>query len=146
MRNVDSKIEERLGRCFELAGKFVLSHPEWNLVHAIITDKVYGTESSIVHAWCEKEDAALDVILRKDDRLVFDPVLNQEFLARAYYALYGIIDYRLNDYERRHKIPETIFVRYTGEQALRHIEDALNYGPWDEKITGHQDTVGSKTE
>jgi len=130
----EETIEERLGKCFELSGKFILEHPGWSLVHAVIKDTVNKSGAQVIHSWCEKEDAAIDVVTKKKDRLVYDSVLNEELPLRLYYGLYGIIDYRYHDHERRLKVPETLLIRYTFEEAFKLIQETRTYGPWDPEI------------
>jgi len=121
-----------IGRCFELSGKFIMNNPEWKLIHAVITDRVFGTGSSITHAWCEK------------DGIVYDPVLEEEFPAIAYYGLYGVVDYKYNDYEKKNSIPESLKIQYDYKEAIEIMLQTENYGPWDQKIIEYEDVIGNK--
>lgn len=66
--------ENKLGRCYELAGLFVVKHPDWKLVHG--RADYLGTGFHFDHAWCELAD------------LVFDPVLGWQTNRAIYYALF----------------------------------------------------------
>lgn len=138
-KKTEETIEERLGKCFELSGKFILENPEWTLVHAVISDTVNKTGAQVIHAWCEKENAAIDVVINKKDSLVYDSVLNEHFPRRLYYALCGIIRYTYNDHERRLNVPESLLVRYTYEEAFELIQETRTYGPWDQKILNYKE-------
>lgn len=128
------KFEGRLGICFELAGEFVLANTDWLLVHAVISDKMKNTGATIVHAWCEKENACYDEILGKNDILVYDAVVAKFFKGRMYYQCNGIVDYRFNDLEKREKIPETLKVRYTKDEMLGWMNKTGVNDAWDERF------------
>ena len=55
--------KDRLGRCYELAYKFIKDHPEAKLIHGSIRGS--GEEKRIKHAWCEIGDKVFDGILGK---------------------------------------------------------------------------------
>lgn len=69
------EFEDRVGRCYELSGQYILQHSDAVLVHGFITDK-FHTGRVIAHAWVEEEDA------------VFDPVLDERYPKFLYYALF----------------------------------------------------------
>lgn len=54
-----------LGRCYELSFKYLISHPDWQLVHGYITSKWYPYQT-IDHAWCIKDDTIYDVIYKEE--------------------------------------------------------------------------------
>ena len=56
------------GRCYELAGRFVLEHPDASLVHGLV-------KGSIQHAWAEI------------DGLVYDGTCRGLFRREGYYAV-----------------------------------------------------------
>ena len=119
----------RLGRCFELSGKFIIEYPDWKLVHGVITDHRYGTGSSLVHAWVE------------NGGMVYDPVLDESFIRFIYYEVYGIIDYTYHDYEKSKGIPETPRVVYDSKDAFKLMLTNKNYGPWDNTLMNYKDIV-----
>jgi hypothetical protein len=69
-------LDERLGRCYELAGKFCIENG-WDLVHGFITDKRFGSGHTIDHAWCEENE------------MCYDPVLDLELPKDAFMRLLG---------------------------------------------------------
>jgi hypothetical protein len=62
----------RLGRCYELAGKVALDHPEWQLIH--------GTVRGFGHAWLER------------DGFVFDVAADELFAVEDYYLQFHPVD------------------------------------------------------
>lgn len=129
---IDEALQDRLGRCFELSGKYVASNPSWDLVHAVITDKKFGTGGTLTHAWCEKGDEA------------YDPVMEHRYPKTLTYSLYGVVDYKVNPYEKRMGTPETLKVTYTSSEAREHMIESGTYGPWDKRIDNYKCKVGKK--
>lgn len=127
-------INERLGKCYEFSARFVVSHPEWKLVHGIIKDNHLGTGGILGHAWCEKDDIA------------YDAVLDQKFPKRAYYDFVGVIDYKTHPYEKIQKIAETYKVYYTAKEAMEQMDITENYGPWDDFLLNHKDKPGKSAK
>lgn len=69
--------EERQGRCYELAGRFVLDNEDWTLVHGITNPPVGPYQDTpYAHAWVEKGN------------IVYDPVFNTFYNKDEYYNLY----------------------------------------------------------
>ena len=66
LTGVEDTFKERLGRCYELCGRYIMHHLDDNikLVHGTITNKL-GDGKTIDHAWIEKGDDILDLISDK---------------------------------------------------------------------------------
>ena len=92
--------KDRLGRCYELAYKFIKDHPEAKLIHGSIRGS--GEEKRIKHAWCEVGDK------------VFDGILGKMVPKWLYAEMFN---------------PE-ITKTFTHEQALINLVKSKNYGPW----------------
>jgi hypothetical protein len=128
----EGKLNDRLGRCFELSTKYVMSHPDWNLINAVISDKRFGSDNTLAHAWCEKGEMA------------YDPVLDKEWPIQVMYSLYGVVDYKYNPYKKKVGVPETLKVTYTSAEMYKLVTKFGTYGPWDKKITGFKDRINKK--
>lgn len=96
--------EDRLGKCYELSGRYVIDHGGVTLVHGRITDK-FCTGLTIDHAWIEENEN------------VYDPVLDTEFPKFLYYELFNA--------EARNAYSQT--------KACVHMLRTEHFGPWDEE-------------
>ena len=65
-----TKHKKRLGRCFELAGSYVLSNPDLILVHGTI----FSSAEPLAHAWVENSEME-----------VYDLVENKTYGPGEYY-------------------------------------------------------------
>lgn len=97
-------LEDRLGRCYELAAKFVMENPSWSLVHGFITDKFGNSGNTIDHAWAMK------------DGWRYDAVLDIEFLDNVFDALF---------------FPENLVI-YPSIEMTQRIYNSCHWGPWHE--------------
>jgi carbohydrate-selective porin OprB len=95
-------MNERLGQCYILSYRYVMTHNNYTLVHGYITslDKL----KTIDHAWVEKNDK------------VYDPVMDKEYPKIVYYALFSAESDKT----------------YTSKETLRMGVEFETYGPWHE--------------
>ena len=107
----DKGFRDRLGQCYILSGRFVMEHPEWELVHGTI-QKPGGSTPRIGHAWAEKVEKAQ----RYEIRVVYDPVLDQELPWDAYERFTGAKEVK----------------RYTSDQMVSILIKDKTWGPWNE--------------
>lgn len=100
---------DRLGRCYELAGRYVSHHPEAILVHGHIWNpwNRNGTGmgfTDIDHAWVEENGRIYDVVMDKWwDKVLWDQLFNAKE-----------------------------FQRYSYEQVLKSMVRNKHWGPWSE--------------
>jgi|GEM_PF-2464315 len=100
-----SSFQRRLGRCYELAGRKILSgEPGYVLVHGHIRDADNPDNPGVDHAWVEHGE------------LVWEPALD-EWLPKGYF-------YNQFTAEPR--------ARYTQDAVRRSILREKQWGPWDE--------------
>ena len=99
--------KKKLGRCYELSGRYVLDHPNYNLVHGTITRKDGYT---IDHAWTEKNTQ----MGQYNMSMVFDPVMDLELPWDAYERLLGA------------KVKK----KYNATQMSKSMLGAKHWGPW----------------
>lgn len=97
----DGTFEQRLGRCYELAGRYASKHDGSILVHGSIQGM---GNPRIKHAW---------VVLPNGD--VYDAVLDQKIDSRVHEAFFGAVE----------------DTRYTREQVLKRALKHGHWGPWD---------------
>lgn len=102
---------KRLGKCYELSGRFAMNNPDWTLVHGTIT-RQDGSGYTIKHAWVEKKE--------KFDQYevlwVFDPVWDNKLPWEAYERLVGA----------------KVGKRYPYEKLMEKLAKEQNWGPWNE--------------
>ena len=109
-------INRRLGRCYELSGRYVLCHRDWLLVHGRVSVAAFpaeegddrppsrnGIDFAISHAWCEKGD------------LVYDPVLDRTYPSAEYYA----------------RLAAGVCAKYTHEEMCEKMIRVKVWQPWD---------------
>ncbi len=101
-----SRARKRHGRCYELCFYVILNSDGWDLVHGEVKvdPKRIPGMSRMRHAWVEKNG------------MVYDPVLNAEFMTAAYYSKYEAIS----------------IVRYTKIEACKMLSQFRWIGPWHE--------------
>ena len=81
-------INQRMGRCYELTGKFVThGNFDWSAVYGVlIPDRGRHAGQNYEHAWLER------------DAMVYDLVINMVATRNAYYRLYQVeVISRLSD-------------------------------------------------
>jgi hypothetical protein len=104
----DKAYRARLGNCYELSANFVISNPDWELVHGYIKadPRIWPTASTAPndHAWCEM------------DEFCYDPVLAQLFTKDGYYRMFGAVPQQ----------------RYNYPDARKKLLETANYGPWED--------------
>ena len=93
----------RLGRCYELAGRYVSEHPEAVLVHGKLVNRFGRGHPEIDHAWVEIGDK------------IFDPVMDKMWPKDLYEQLFNA----------------TIYHRYTFKQVLKMSLRHEHWGPWE---------------
>lgn len=119
-------LQGRLGRCYELAGRYVSSKPGAILVHGHIFNpfnrngdgKGFG---DIDHAWVEEGGR------------IFDPVMDKWWAKDVYYGLFSVQEY----------------ARYEYEQVLKMTLQNRHWGPWQEATVSErpwQTAVGNRVE
>ena len=96
----------RLGKCYELSYKYVVSNADYILIHGIITDNKFGTGKSLDHAWVEKDD------------IVYDLVMDVKRPKEIYYNLYSV----------------KVIITYTRKETIDMALEEGTYGPWHPKL------------
>ena len=95
---------ERQGRCFELAARFVMDNPDWDIVHATLYPRLGQFADRIYfHGYAQK------------GTVIFDPVFNQFFNAEKHEKYYTTTDKRI----------------YNQATAMKMMLKSENYGPWE---------------
>jgi len=97
----NTKLKDRLGRCYEFAFKFVRDNQQFTLVHGIGYSS--QTKEIIGHAWCEIDDIAYDAVM--------DEAIQKE------------------DYYKGFKLEDTF--KYTAQEAIELVNEYEHYGYWD---------------
>lgn len=92
----------RLGRCYELAGRYVSGHPKAVLVHGKLINPFGKGHKEIEHAWVE------------EDGEVFDPVMDKIWPEKVYYDLFKV----------------TVYKKYSFQEVLKMIDANEHWGPW----------------
>ena len=100
----EESFKDRLGRCYELSGSYVMNHPESILVHGKIYNprQKEGLYSQIDHSWVEEGDE------------VYDPVMNLKLSKDAYYRLFNAEVYHI----------------YTHDDVIHLCIKVRHWGPW----------------
>lgn len=99
-----NSIEDQLGDCYVLSGRYVLQNENAKLIHGIITNKT-GDGKTWNHAWVEYDNKVLDL------------VIGEEFEKEVYYNFY---------------IPQ-IIERYSHEDVMKTMLRYNHWGPWNEQ-------------
>ena len=92
-----------LGKCYELSLQFVLSHPDWKLVHGYVTNR-HPPSQTIDHAWVQKDNIIRDVIFEED------------FTVDLFNILFS----------------PNIIRQYTFNETISKMNEFETYGPWHE--------------
>ncbi len=97
-------IDDRRGLCYELSYRYVVNHPDAELIHGITTNRKTDNRT-LDHAWVEYDDK------------VFDPVIGREFQKEYYYHIYNPI----------------VNKRYSHYDAMITMLRYNHMGPWNEQ-------------
>lgn len=111
-KTAQDNIEDRLGLCYELSGRYMIGHPNAELIHGIVTNRI-GDGKTLEHAWVEYNN------------IVFDPVIGKEFRKEVYYALF---------------IPK-IIERYKYEEVCKTMLRYKHWGPWNEQNPSNEEEL-----
>jgi hypothetical protein len=106
MREVaESGLKDRIGQCYQLAGGYVIDHPNAILVHGTFNGvrftRIYFDNN---HAWVEENGE------------VFDPVMDCRFPKEDYYELFHA----------------TIQAKYTHDEVCHLTLQTEHWGTWHE--------------
>lgn len=93
---------KRLGRCFELSGRYVSEHPNATLVHGNLTNPFARGMKELDHAWVEEDDQ------------IFDPVMDQWWPKGVYQSLFHTKEQQ----------------RYSHVRVLSMTLKHQHWGPW----------------
>jgi len=96
-------IDKRLGRCYELSGKYVMHHDGWELVHGLLVNPFASGHPKMEHAWVEKGNE------------VFDPVMHKIWPKDVYYSLFKV---------KVHK-------KFSQREVFQITDKTGNWGPWE---------------
>ena len=98
--------KRREGRCFELAGKYVLSleNSDKYLVHGTVC---HESRQPMAHAWVENEEGK-----------VYDLIKNEIYWGMDFYNFYNA---------------QKMFV-YTQKEAAINMAEYGTYGPWEQSV------------
>lgn len=103
----ENKKNPRLGKCYELAGDYVLHHPDTILVHGRLTNpfnRSRGHLAELDHAWVEI----------KGGTKIFDPVQDMTWPKDAYEGLFKA----------------KVLHKYTQQELLTQVDIHETWGPW----------------
>jgi len=99
--------EDRQGNCYELSARFILSNPNWSLVHATLYPRAGPFQDRpFDHAFCEL-----------NDMIVYDPVFDKFYTRDVYYKF------------ARVTLPKV----YTQTDAAKMMVRTKNFGPWEHR-------------
>ena len=102
-RKKKSTFKQRLGKCYRLAGLYVLDHPKTTLVHGTINGFRYTKKDfDNSHAWVEENEH------------VFDPVWDRRLPIQVYYQMFCAVVHK----------------KYTCEQLRNLILKTGKWGAW----------------
>jgi hypothetical protein len=107
MRTVDRILGEanpRVGRCYELAGRYVSENPEATLVHGRLVNPFAKGLKELDHAWVEEGNQ------------IFDPVMDRWWPKDLYKAVFQAKEYQ----------------RYSHTDVLNSSLKHEHWGPWHE--------------
>lgn len=116
-------LTDRLGRCYELAGKTLCGWDGWTaaegkenavLIHGRILSR--NPQLGLIgHAWVEYDDALLlDSGVPYRTRMAHDPVMGDTLPVRAYRAI----------------VSAEVEIEYTLHEAMVLMAETEHYGPW----------------
>jgi hypothetical protein len=103
----DSTFAGRLGRCYELSGKYLLDHPDDKivLVHGTVCDRHNPECKPNPHAWIEDVETGF----------VLDPVVGESYSGWAYEVLFMAVPH----------------YKYTLKEAVSHMLKTRVWGRWE---------------
>jgi hypothetical protein len=110
---MDLKINmNNLGRCYELAFKYLISHSDWELVHGYITNK-FPPFQTIDHAWCMKDGVIHDEIFETDfDEIVYKALFDFQIVKEYNYEEAMKKNEESNGHVMWHEIPKSESDKY----------------------------------
>ena len=95
-------IHDRIGKCYELAGRYVTSNPNSILVHGKLINPYTRGFKELDHAWVE------------DGGDILDPVMDIKMPKEAYESWFKVKPYK----------------KYTHTEVLKLTLETGNWGPW----------------
>ena len=106
-----TQIEDRLGECYTLSGRYVLDHPDAVLIH--------GSVNGNKHSWVETTTTIPDNTTGKGYKIeiVFDPVLEKEYPKEYYYK----------------ELNAKVIKKYSHEEVIKTMLQYNHWGPWNEE-------------
>lgn len=117
-KTAQEDIDDRLGQCYVLSGRYVLSNPNAELIHGTVTNRIPNMMKNVMeetktleHAWVEY------------DNIVFDSVLGQEYQKEVYYAIFEA----------------KVIKRYNHEEVCKTMLRDSHWGPWNEQNPPNED-------
>ena len=98
-----AQLKHRIGKCYELAGRYVIDHPDAVLVHGTFNGiRFVKIDFDNDHAWVEENGE------------VFDPVMDCRFPKEEYFELFQT----------------TIQAKYNHDEVCRLTLETKHWGPW----------------
>ena len=117
-KTAQDDLEDRLGNCYFLSGRYVTDNQNSELVHGTITNRIanrikrINEETKVLeHAWVEY------------DNTVFDPVMGQEYQKEVYYAIFEA----------------KVIERYNHEEMCKTMLTYRHWGPWNDQCPPYED-------
>lgn len=102
-KEIREDLGDRLGRCYELSGRYVLDNHDAILVHGSVNGiRMTGKDRDNPHAWVEEGDE------------VFDPVMDQRIPKEAYYGM----------------MQAKVVKKYEWDEMAKTMLKAAHWGPW----------------
>jgi hypothetical protein len=98
----EGKKNDRLGRCYELAGRYTSNNPEAILVHGHLVNPFGKGLQDLDHAYVEIGDK------------IFDPVMDMEWPKEVYEQLFKVSNQK----------------RYSHLEVLKNMCRHSHWGPW----------------
>ncbi len=90
--NEINESNSRVGKCYELAGRYVSDHPDSVLIHGKLINPFSKGMSEVEHAWVEEGNE------------IFDPVMDKRFPKHVYQSLFKVEEYNRYSYHDVHKM------------------------------------------
>lgn len=103
------------GNCYDSAAEFVLSNPDYELIHGVVTGQGAIQGMKYGHAWAEKDGMVVDSSNGN----------NINIPAQVYYRIGNI------DPDQQH--------RYTAQELRIWIGSRGHWGPWEEGVSPESD-------
>jgi hypothetical protein len=109
-------LSDRLGKCYQLAGRYVVDHHDVTLVHGTINGRKWGlADFDNPHAWVVEADG-----------VVYDLVWDDRFDADAFAAIFDAKE----------------IVRYSRVEVRNLILQTEHWGPWNNNVKGQENDTG----